>query len=163
MVQEDATLSHLQDWLVAIAAHTRETAEAVKAGRGGAAPAAPGAPGAASGAAGGGGLGLDKLTKSANVAQAALGTFVSSFDKAIASLGNGVTRFVALANPGAVKQFDMAVENAMSALGRVLAPALETATDLVQQIGNAIESLSPQAKQLISGMVIATGIAAALG
>jgi hypothetical protein len=147
-----ASLDNLQDWLIAIAQHTRETKEAIEG---------KGNTGGATGNTSGGSLAA--LAKSATSAQAAMGSFVSSFDKAISALGSGMSRFVQLANPGVVLRFNMAVENAMSALGRILMPALQTATGLIQQMGNALESLSPRAKQLVAGMVVATGVAAALG
>lgn len=146
-----ASLDDLESWLIKVTEHTRLTHEALEKGPGGTAGGAK--PEASNG---------EKFAVAAGKAQAALGAFVGAFDKAIAVLGNGMSRFVQLANPGTVYRFNLAVENAMSALGRILTPALETAGHLIQQLGNAVESLSPQAKRLVAGMVIATGVAAGL-
>lgn len=101
---------------------------------------------------------LDKLTAAAAKAQAGLTAFVGVFDKVLSSLGGGMAKFVQLANPATVFKFNMAVENAMSAMGRVLVPVMEKFTVIVQDIGNAIESLSPHAKSLLGGLAGAGGL-----
>jgi hypothetical protein len=106
---------------------------------------------------------MDGVVKATGLASAALGAFTGTFDRVISSLGGGMTRFVQQANPAAVYRFTQAVENATSAVGRVLLPVLERFTVMVQQIGNAIESLSPQAKQLIGGLAGGAGLAGAVG
>jgi hypothetical protein len=106
---------------------------------------------------------LDKWAASAARASIVMNTFLNVFDKMISALGQGITRFVALANPAAVMRFNMALENAQSALGRVFVPILERFTLVIQQLGNAIESLSPQAKALIAGLTVGGGIAGLFG
>jgi hypothetical protein len=104
---------------------------------------------------------FSKLGSSAAQASQVLSSFGDTFQKVITSLGGGMAKFVQLANPAAVYQFNIAVENAMSALGRVFAPILERVAGMIQMLGNAIESLSPQAKRLIAGLSMGAGLAGA--
>lgn len=106
---------------------------------------------------------LGKITVGAVKASAVLNTFTTVFDKFIQGMGAGITKFVALANPAAVMRWNMAMENAMSALGRVFIPLLDRFTHLIQMLGDAIESLSPQAKSLIAGLTAGGGLAAIFG
>lgn len=92
----------------------------------------------------------------------ALNAFGDVFTKVISSMGQQLTRFVQLANPAVVMRFNIAVENAMSAVGRIAVPVLERFTVVVQKLGNAIESLNPQTKQLIGGLAAGSGLAGAL-
>src|SRR5262249_48327703 len=56
-----------------------------------------------------------------------------------------------------------ALENAMSAIGRVFAPALERLAVVVQRAANAIESLSGTSKELIAAFTAGGGLAAVIG
>lgn len=93
----------------------------------------------------------------------ALNAFGDVFTKVIGAMGTQLTRFVQLANPAVVMRFNMALDNAMSAMGRVFVPVLERFTLIVQKLGNAIESLNPQTKQLLGGLAAGSGLAGALG
>lgn len=104
---------------------------------------------------------FDKLGSSAARAGQVLSSFGDTFTKVLGSLGGGLTKFVQLADPGAVYRFNWAMENAMSAFGRIFAPVLERFTALIQSLGNAVESLSPQAKRLIAGLGMGAGLAGA--
>jgi phage-related protein len=102
---------------------------------------------------------VDVLAASFNKAQSVIENFANIFGKVIDAMGNQLAKFVQLANPAVVMRFNMAVQNAMSALGRVFTPALEKFTAVVQRLGNAIESLSPAAKSLISSFAVGAGLA----
>lgn len=126
---------------------------------------------AAGGGGGGGGGGstkdafslagtLDKVAKSAVKAQLGLGLFVNTFESVIGALGGQLAKFVQLANPASVFRFNLAIENAMSAVGRILIPVLDRSTILIQTLGNALESLSPIAKQLIAGLTAGAALTA---
>lgn len=112
---------------------------------------------------GGFGAGLDKFAANAQKASGALTAFTVTFDRMITGLGNGLQKFISLANPAVVIQFNLALNNAMSAMGRVLIPVMQRFTTIIQMLGNAIESLSPQSKQLIAALASGGGIAAAFG
>lgn len=102
---------------------------------------------------------FESVARVSGRAQQALTSFVGTFDRVLTSLGAGMARFVQLANPATVFRFNVAVENAMSAMGRVLVPVMEQFAKIIQQIGNAIESLSPAAKRLLGGLAAGAGIA----
>lgn len=108
----------------------------------------------------GAGSAIEKFVSGFAKAGVVLTSFTVLFDKMMTGLGQGISRFVALANPAVVTRFNMAVENAQSALGRVFIPVLERFTAIIQGLGNAIESLSPQAKALIAGLTAGGGLAA---
>lgn len=109
------------------------------------------------------GAALDKFVGQAAKGALALTAFTVLFDKLISGLGAGLARFVSLANPAVVQRFNLALDNAASAMGRILIPVMERFTQILQQVGNAIESLSPQAKELIGALAAGGGLAAAFG
>ena len=88
---------------------------------------------------------LGKVASASAAAQLGLNAFISTFDRVIGAMGGGMARFVQLANPGVVMQFNFALENAMAAIGGVLAPVMARFAVMIQQMANAIESLSPLA------------------
>lgn len=104
---------------------------------------------------------LDKLATLSAKASIALDAFVNTLERSITSLGKQMTQFVALANPAVVMRFNMALQNAMSAIGRIFIPVLEKLGSVIQQIGNAIESLDPTTKKLIAGLAGGAGLLAA--
>lgn len=102
---------------------------------------------------------LESLAKKAAQASVAVAGFTIVFDRMMSVMGQQLTRFVSLANPAAVTRFNIALDNAMSAMGRIFLPVLERFTAMIQSLGNAIESLSPQAKALIGALAVGGGLA----
>lgn len=89
-----------------------------------------------------------------------IGAIATVAMNSVVNFGNSIAGFVAKINPAAVQRFTMAVDNWKSAIGGVLTPVLERVTIVTQIMGNAIASLSPQAKNLIAGLTGGGGLAA---
>lgn len=82
---------------------------------------------------------------------------------ALTGFGSQLSQFVGKANPVAVMQFTMAVDNLQAVIGRALTPVLERVTFMVQKLGDAFVSLSPNAQGLIGSLAAGGGLAAVFG
>lgn len=87
-------------------------------------------------------------------------------DTLIGSMSQGITRFVALYDPGRVAVFQYAVDSLYAAIGQALAPAMDAVTQVVKALGSAISGAGEQGQMLIaaaaSGAVALVAFAAAM-
>src|SRR5262249_18960313 len=60
---------------------------------------------------------------------------LAGLDVAIGAINANITRFVALANPGAVIQFQRAVNDLYAVIGQAMLPALQAMTRFLRDIG----------------------------
>lgn len=81
---------------------------------------------------------------------------------AITGFGNQLAGIVGQANPAAVHRWQLALADSTAVLGRTLTPVLEKMTVIVQRLGNAFASLSPQTQRLIAGMTGGAGLGSVL-
>jgi phage-related protein len=73
-------------------------------------------------------------------------------DTLIASVGQGITRFVALYDPGRVEVFQYAVDSLYAALGKALAPAMDAVTQIVKALGSAIAGAGENGQKMIAAI-----------
>jgi len=81
---------------------------------------------------------------------------LAGLDTAIGAINANITRFVALANPGAVIQFQRAVNDLYAVIGQAMLPALQAMTRFLRDIGSAIYGTTAQGKQLIAALAAGT-------
>lgn len=82
--------------------------------------------------------------------------FFNAINAGLASLQRNVARFVELANPAQVMQFNLAVRDMQAVIGQSLTPILKNATNLVRAFADQIVNMSGPAK---SGIAILAGLA----
>lgn len=87
---------------------------------------------------------------------------LTSAMNALTGFGNKIASFVAKFSPAAAERWTIATDNLQATIGRMLLPVLEKATVLVQRLGNALASLSPQAQGFIAGLTGGAGLGAVL-
>lgn len=77
-------------------------------------------------------------------------------DTLIGSMSQGITRFVALYDPGRVAVFQYSVDSLYAAIGQALAPAMDAVTQIIRSISSAIAGAGEQGKMLISALALGT-------
>lgn len=77
---------------------------------------------------------------------------LSAATSAISALGSSLTNFISKANPVAVLQFTLALNDFQAVIGRALVPILARVTMLIRMMADAFLSLSPLAKQFAAGV-----------
>lgn len=65
-------------------------------------------------------------------------------------LGNVISHFVGLANPGAVQLFTLALNDAMAVMGRMLTPVLRGMTIYIRAFGDVLAKMEPVLQPLFS-------------
>lgn len=107
--------------------------------------------------------GIGATTKFAGAVAGMLGEMASAganalkkpfavLDSFIASVGQGITRFVALYDPGRVVVFQYAVDSLYAAIGKSLAPAMDAVTQIVKALGSAISGAGEQGQTMIAAI-----------
>lgn len=92
---------------------------------------------------------------------AILGMF-SALERGLASFGGAVARFVEKASPITIMRWQQATSDLQAVIGKALVPVLERVTAMVRTLADAFVSLSPQAKQLATGLGIGAGVGGAI-
>ncbi len=106
---------------------------------------------------------LKKVTESIKKVQQG---FNSLFDSMLASINKvqgALSGFVAASNPALVQQFTLALHDLHGVIGNILAPAFKNFTGVVRTVADALQSLSGPAKELLSGLLLGSTLAAVLG
>lgn len=92
---------------------------------------------------------------------AILGMF-SALERGLASFGGAVARFVEKASPITIMRWQQATSDLQAVIGKALVPVLERVTSMVRVLADTFVSLSPQAKQLATGLGIGAGVGGAI-
>jgi phage-related protein len=82
----------------------------------------------------------------------AFGKMTESITGAVGAVDSLIGKFVALSNPGIYDRFQRAAADMQAVFGRILAPVMEEATELVRQFGDSIANASPEFVQSIQAM-----------
>lgn len=93
------------------------------------------------------GMGLVK-----GVADAAFG----GLQRLTGAINSTVAAYTQLFNPAATRLLEMAVRDLNASIGEALMPVLRIATAGIRAIADVIASMSPQAKQLVAALALAT-------
>ncbi len=75
---------------------------------------------------------------------------LKSFVSAVGAVGSAISEFVKLSNPVYVQKFNMAMEDLMASIGKILTPILITSTAFVRAFADVIFKLSDPLQKLVA-------------
>lgn len=102
------------------------------------------------------------ITEGMNLVKGVSDSAFGSMQRLVGAINSSVAAYTQLFNPAATRILEMAVRDLNASIGEALMPVLRIATAAIRSIADVIASMSPQARALVAGLVLATVSAVAM-